>query len=120
MAFAESAARPVRQRRYLVAQKAWQWLRPYPTAWFWPPAVVIGVGLLYILLDLTAILGFFRAPRPGVAAFCLAALLLSMLVHLVLQVLWRYRVPYWDPVLLLFGVFGASTLLRKAPAPTLD
>jgi hypothetical protein len=29
-------------------------------------------------------------------------------------VVWRFRVPYWDPVLLLYGVFGAGgTLLER-------
>jgi len=31
-------------------------------------------------------------------------------VHVVILVLWRYRVSYWDPVLLLYGVFGASQI----------
>jgi len=29
----------------------------------------------------------------------------------VLIVVWRYRVPYWDPVLLLYGIFGAGITL---------
>jgi hypothetical protein len=107
MAIAESAADPSGSAA-LIAQKAWQWLRPYPTAWFWPPAVVLGIGLLYVLFDFAAVLGFLRSPRPGVAAFCLAALGLSMLIHIVLQVVWRYKVPYWDPVLLLYAPFGAT------------
>jgi carbon starvation protein len=34
-------------------------------------------------------------------------LVVSMAAHVVLQVVWRYRLPYWDPVLLLYGTFGA-------------
>jgi hypothetical protein len=43
-----------------------------------------------------------------VTAFCLAVLVLSMAAHVALQVVWRYRVPYWDPILLLYGTFGAA------------
>lgn len=92
----------------LFARKAWHWVRPYPTPWFWAPAVVAGIGVLYVVLYVLAARGLVRAPRRGVAAFCVAALALSMAVHVALQVVWRYRVPYWDPVLLLYGVFGAS------------
>jgi hypothetical protein len=91
-----------------VAQKAWHWVRPYPTTWFWPPAVVAGVGLLYCAISILAARGFVRSPRRGVNAFCLAVLGISMAVHVALQVVWRYRVPYWDPILVLYGAFGAS------------
>ncbi len=106
MAIDESLADPAGSIR-LVALKAWQWLRPYPTPWFWPTRIVVGVGILYGALYVLAARGFARSPRRGVAAFCAGLLVLSMVVHLVLQVVWRYRVPYWDPVLLLYGTFGA-------------
>lgn len=92
----------------LFARKSWHWVRPYPTPWFWPPAVVAGIGALYVVLYVLVARGLVRAPRRGVAAFCVAVLVLSMAVHVLLQVVWRYRVPYWDPVLLLYGVSGAS------------
>jgi hypothetical protein len=31
-----------------------------------------------------------------------------MVAHVALQVVWRYRVPYWDPILILYGAFGAA------------
>jgi hypothetical protein len=34
-----------------------------------------------------------------------------MAAHVMTLVSWRYRVPYWDPVLVLYGTFGAGTLL---------
>lgn len=90
----------------LFAQKAWHWMRPYPTPWYWPPAVLAGIGILYVLLDVLAVRGLLRSPRRGVAAFCVAVLAVSMVVHVALQVVWRYRIPYWDPILILFGIFG--------------
>ena len=36
-----------------------------------------------------------------------AVLLVTMAVHVALIVVWRYRIPYWDPVLLLYAVSGA-------------
>ena len=101
----------------LFLHKTWDWLRPYPSRLFWPTWVVIGTGAYYTALFLLAAAGFVRAPRPGVRAFSLALLALTMAAHVVIIVVWRYRVPYWDPVLLLFGVFGASYLLRKGAWP---
>jgi 4-amino-4-deoxy-L-arabinose transferase-like glycosyltransferase len=103
----ESRADPAGSAR-LLAMKAWHWVRPYPTPWFWPPAVVAGIGALYVSLYVLAARGLRRAPRRGATAFCIGALALSMAAHVLLQVVWRYRVPYWDPILLLYGVFGAS------------
>lgn len=91
----------------LFAKKAWHWVRPYPTPWYWSPAVVAGIGVLYVLLYVLAARGFLRSPRRGVAAFCVAVPVVSMLVRVALQVVWRYRIPYWDPILILYGVFGA-------------
>ncbi len=65
----------------LLARKAWHWVRPYPTPWFWAPAVVAGIGVLYVVLYILAARGLVRSPRRGVAAFCVAALVLSMAVH---------------------------------------
>lgn len=107
MAIDESLADPSGSVR-LLGVKAWQWVKPYPTPWFWPPAVVVGVGILYVILDLTAVRGWLRASRRGVAAFSLAVLAISMASHVILEVVWRYRVPYWDPILLLYGVAGAA------------
>jgi hypothetical protein len=107
MAIDESRSDPAGTLR-LFALKAWHWLRPYPTPWFRPIWIIILTGALYVALDVFAVIGMVRAPRRGVAAFCVAALVLAMAVHVALQVVWRYRVPYWDPVLLLYGVFGAS------------
>jgi hypothetical protein len=107
MAIDESLADPDGSLR-LLALKSWHWVRPYPTTWFRPPAVVAGVGLLYLVLYVLAARGLWHSPRPGVAAFCVAILLISMAAHVALQVVWRYRVPYWDPILVLYGAFGAA------------
>jgi 4-amino-4-deoxy-L-arabinose transferase-like glycosyltransferase len=119
MAIDEARSDPGQSLR-LLATKAWHWVRPYPTPWFWPRPVVAAIGVLYVLLYAAAARGLWLAPRRGVAAFGVAVLLVSMLAHVALQVVWRYRVPYWDPVLLLYGVFGAATwsaaLRDHAPA----
>ncbi len=103
----ESLANPAASAR-LMALKAWHWVRPYPTPWYWPAPVVAAVGVLYVGLYVLTARGLIRAPRRGVTVFCLAVLVLSMAAHVALQVVWRYRVPYWDPVLLLYGTFGAA------------
>ena len=112
-AIAERSADPVGWLRLLL-RKTWEWVRPYPTPWFWPPAVVAAVGAFYVLLYAFTIVGFLSSPRPGVRAFSLGVLAVSMAAHVLVLVVWRYRVPYWDPVFLLYGVFGAGgTLLER-------
>jgi 4-amino-4-deoxy-L-arabinose transferase-like glycosyltransferase len=98
----------------LLARKAWDWLRPYPTPWFWPKAVVAGIGALYTILFLFAGIGLARASRRGPVRFALLFLAATLAAHVAIIVVWRYRIPYWDPVLLLYGVAGAGdTLLSR-------
>jgi len=109
MAVEEMRAAPAGEARLLL-EKTWQWIRPYPTPWFWPPYVVAGTGALYAVLYVLAAIGLATAKRRGVAGFCVALLAVSMAVHVALLVLWRYRVPYWDPVLLLYAPAGVRRL----------
>ncbi len=112
MAIAEIRADPAAEAR-LIAQKTWQWLRPYPTPWFWPAAVVVGVGVLYVVLDVLAVVGLATAKRRGVVVFCVGVLAVTMAAHVALLVVWRYRAPYWDPILILYAVPAAATLVRR-------
>jgi hypothetical protein len=91
----------------LELRKAWDWLRPYPSPIFWPMPVVLVVGTYYAALSVFAAVGLARERRRGVRLFVLAYLSLTMLPHLAMLVLWRYRLACWDPVLVLYGVFGA-------------
>jgi 4-amino-4-deoxy-L-arabinose transferase-like glycosyltransferase len=95
----------------LLLRKAWDWLRPYPNPLFWPAGVVWAIGALYAVITLLAFVGLAVAPRPGVRLFVLAYLALTLASHVALIVVWRYRVPYWDPILVLYGVGGAGWLL---------
>jgi hypothetical protein len=92
---------------WLLWKKSWDWLRPYPNPLFWPRGVVVVIGLLYAALTLLAARGLLLADRRGASLFCLGLLVLSMAVHVLTVVSWRYRIPYWDPVLILYGAFGA-------------
>lgn len=98
----------------LLLRKSWEWVRPYPNPLFWPGWVVWTTGVVYGALTVLAVIGLARAPRRGVRLFLLAYLVVTMGSHVLLIVVWRYRVPYWDPVLLLFGVFGAFVTLGGA------
>jgi Dolichyl-phosphate-mannose-protein mannosyltransferase len=91
----------------LWVRKAWDWLRPYPNPLFWPPWVVWGTGAVYTAITALAIRGLALAPRPGVRLFVLAYLATTLISHVIVIVVWRYRIAYWDPVLLLYAVFGA-------------
>ncbi|HEY1250055.1 MAG TPA: glycosyltransferase family 39 protein [Thermoanaerobaculia bacterium] len=105
LALAEARENPAASLE-LLAHKAWQWVRPYPTPWYWPPAVVVGIGIYSLVLYAAAVRGFRRPTRRGVAAVSLAVLAIGMAAHVLLQVVWRYRVACWDPILILYGVFG--------------
>ena len=94
----------------LLLRKSWDWLRPYPNPLFWPAWIVWTVGVFYTVLTLLAAVGLASTPRPGVRAFSVSLLLLTMAAHVAILVVWRYRVPYWDPVLLLYGVVGSFLL----------
>jgi hypothetical protein len=104
--------------RQLYRRKLWHWVRPYPTLfWGWP--IVVGFGALYMLLYVLTGVGFARADRRGAVAFAAGVLVVSTVVHVTFLVLWRYRIPYVDPILLLFGLFGASdTLGRRWAQPS--
>ncbi len=97
----------------LLWKKTWDWLRPYPNPLFWPRTVVLGVGLTYGVLFILAARGLAVARRRGASVFALGLLASSMVAHVVTVVAWRYRVPYWDPVLLLYGAPAAVGLLRR-------
>lgn len=104
---ADTIAHPAAHAELLLL-KAWDWLRPYPNPLFWPRYAVVGVGILYGVLYVLCALGLLRAPRRGVSLFALAVLALSMAAHVASVVSWRYRVPYWDPILILYAAFGVE------------
>jgi hypothetical protein len=110
----QDRVREPRETLRLYSRKIWDWLRPYPHPLYWPRGVVWLTASYYCLLFVFAGVGIARARRRGVVRFSIAFLCASMAVHVLLLVAWRYRVPYWDPLLLLYGVFGAGgTLLER-------
>ena len=100
----------------LLLRKAWDWLRPHPNPLFWPVWAVWSVGAFYTALTLLAVIGLVGALRPGVRFFSVVFLTMTMAAHVVVIVVWRYRVPYWDPVLLLYAVPGLARLRIASPA----
>lgn len=103
----------------LLWRKALDFARPYPNPFFWPRAAVVGVGLFYSALYALSVWGLAVAPRRGVSLFCAGVLALAMAVHVATVVSWRYRVPYWDPILLSYAGFALWRARRRlrAPAP---
>jgi 4-amino-4-deoxy-L-arabinose transferase-like glycosyltransferase len=99
----------------LLARKALDWLRPWPNPGYWPAAIVWAVAAWSLVLYAAALWGLWSSERRGVAAFAVATLLLSMAFHVLVLVVWRYRVPYWDPILLLYGMAGALGA-RRSPS----
>jgi 4-amino-4-deoxy-L-arabinose transferase-like glycosyltransferase len=113
LALEEIRANPAEELR-LLGRKSWLWLRPYPTPWFHPRLVVWATGIYYVCLDLLAAVGLASASvlRPGVRKAALGVLVVSFAVHVAIIVVWRYRIPLWDPVLLLYAVPGGARLVR--------
>ncbi len=101
----------------LLTWKTMTWLRPYPDPRYWPGWAVAGVGTFFVVLYVLGGLGFARAERPGVRVFCLVFLAVTMLEHVALEVNWRYRTTYWDPVLILYAAYGAATVSARRPEP---
>jgi 4-amino-4-deoxy-L-arabinose transferase-like glycosyltransferase len=106
LAIAEVRADPAAAIRLLLT-KAWHWIRPYPTPWFWSAKIVAATTAIYVALFVLAVRGIALAERRGIAQFCFGVLALSMAVHVVVIVVWRYRMAYWDPILILYAVPGA-------------
>jgi 4-amino-4-deoxy-L-arabinose transferase-like glycosyltransferase len=107
MALAERQRNPAATQA-IWRHKLWDWLRPYPNPLFWPQGIVIAVGVFYVALYVFAARGLIQTPKPGASLLAAAVLVVSLLAHLPFVVVWRYRIPYWDPVLILYGVYGAS------------
>ncbi len=116
-AFRELAYQDIRADRSasftLLMRKAWFWVRPWPTAWYRSPPVTVAIGLYYALLYFLAILGFRSALRPGVRLVAWGMMGVTVAAHVVLIVVWRYRIPYWDPVLLLYAMPGGARLAGR-------
>jgi len=105
-----------REEIRLLFRKAGDWLRPSPSSFVWGPGVRIVIGTEYALLYALAAIGLATAARRGVAFFAVAVLAVTMATHVVLQVVWRYRMPYWDPILLVYAVGGMRRLAARRAA----
>ncbi|MEP6801133.1 MAG: hypothetical protein ABJC07_04295 [Acidobacteriota bacterium] len=97
----------------LLLRKAWDFTRPYPNPLFWPRPVVFAVGAAGTAATLLAVAGISGARRRGVRNFALCVLAVTFAAHVALIVVWRYRIPYWDPILLLYAAPGGARLLSR-------
>jgi hypothetical protein len=111
-AWSERARDPAGWLRLLL-RKSWNFVRPGPSPLFWPRGVVLGVSAIGTVVSLLAAAGLARAERRGAALFALLFLAVTLAAHVALIVVWRYRIPYWDPVLLLYAVPGGAKILRS-------
>jgi hypothetical protein len=118
-ALAERAEDPAVWVRLLL-RKAWDFVRPGPSSLFWPWPVVAGVSAVGTLVTLLAAVGLLHAERRGVRALALAFLAVTMASHVMLIVVWRYRIPYWDPVLLLYAAPGGAQLVGRPSGAVQD
>jgi 4-amino-4-deoxy-L-arabinose transferase-like glycosyltransferase len=112
--------------RALVVEKTLDWLRPWASRFGWPPGIVAATGLWYVTLFVLAGLGMFRGKRRGLVAAAVLVLFLSTAAHVATLVVWRYRMVFWDPLLIVFasaalvelfgGAFSGRTWAGRSPA----
>lgn len=114
-AFVRDASKWIRSHpsawAHLMGEKVLDWLRPWASPLRWPAPVVAGTAAWYLALAALAAVGLVRERRAGVRLAALAVLFLSMATHVATQVVWRYRMVFWDPVLLIWASAGAAALL---------
>jgi hypothetical protein len=96
---------------WLLARKLLDWIRPWADPRTWGPWVAWATGAAYLLLYALAARGLWNARRRGVALAAVAVLALSTAFHVLMLVAWRYRMVFWDPILLLYGTAGGLDLL---------
>jgi hypothetical protein len=111
-AWSERARDPAGWIRLLL-RKAWDFVRPGPSPLFWPRGVVLAVSAVGTAVFLLAVVGLATAERRGAAVFAVLFLAVTLAAHVAIIVVWRYRIPYWDPVLLLYAVPGGAKILRS-------
>jgi hypothetical protein len=97
----------------LLGHKAADWLRPWPSLFRWSEPVVIAVGAYNTLLGIAALSGLFRAPRRGLTVAALVVLGATMAIHMLLLTIWRYRIVYWDPILVIYASCGIASLSAR-------
>jgi 4-amino-4-deoxy-L-arabinose transferase-like glycosyltransferase len=95
---------------WLMGKKSLDWLRPWPSPFRWDAAIIVAVGLWYALLFVLAGVGLVRSRRHGVSVAAVGVLVLSAAIHIATVVSWRYRMVFWDPVLVVFAALGAKAL----------
>jgi len=95
---------------WLMGKKSLDWLRPWPSPFRWNAAVIVASGLWYGLLFVLAGVGLVRSGRHGVSMAAVGVLVLSAAIHIATVVSWRYRMVFWDPVLVVFAAVGAKAL----------
>ena len=88
-----------------------------------PSAGQTGAVVAYLAaLLLFAGIGFLRAERRGIRTFSLVFLAITLFAQLGLESGWSSWMALSDPVILIYGAFGASTLVasrnRVAPSAT--
>ena len=91
-------------------RKAWRYWRPWLNPQEHGKVAVLGSAVLNVLLYALAALGLarFRKEDRFVAAWVMGYFLVVWLAHVPHQVVMRFRVPFTDPLLI---VFAASAIL---------
>jgi 4-amino-4-deoxy-L-arabinose transferase-like glycosyltransferase len=100
---------PAESARFM-ARKAWLYWRPWLNPIEYGTRAVVASALILVTLFVLAAIGLWRHPLRNAVLVYFAVFWLAHVPH---QVVMRYRIPFTDPLLLVFAA-GAIASLRKA------
>lgn len=104
---------------HMTMQKAWHFIRPWPLRGAHHELVFFAVGIFESILFLLGLLGmYFYIRRWDVLLFCWMIAGTGWAVHAITHLQMRHRIPFLDPVMILFAAVALTklySLLRKKP-----
>jgi len=109
---------PAESARFAM-KKAWLYWRPWLNPLEYGKGTVLASAVILVALYVLAVIGLRKHPLRNAVLVYFAVLWLAHIPH---QVVMRYRIPFTDPLLIVFAAGGTTRGLRRlgprAPDPT--
>jgi hypothetical protein len=98
-----------------VARKAWNYWRPWLNPQEHGDMAVFGSAILNVALYALAAVGLARFRRSDAFLFgwIVAFLIVMWLLHIPHQVVMRFRIPFTDPLLIVFAASGTNCVVGR-------
>lgn len=110
LAIEELRREPAESARFM-ARKAWLYWRPWLNPLEYGTPVVVASALILVPLFVLAAIGLRRHPLRNAVLVYFAVFWLAHIPH---QVVMRYRIPFTDPLLLVFAAGGIAAVARRS------